>query len=394
MAWTVRSLTVGAGRHYEIIGTINDDHLAVADTIGARIGDSIQDPITQPVGGMRDENGDLWIACDNSPMRRMTDGLEIEFTPAITVENAQNGDGIDDLIDMSMATDGSGWLLPCSWTDDVCRVYDRDTGQLISTIGVPGAAGNIEDGRLTNPHSALRLSNGNILVSSFNGEGNPAASANGSITEWDVSTETATLVAVRLLASGNQISAVGLNVIQSPAKMIFDNDDPNSIWVSEYDRGRVTKIDTTNWLVSDIIEAPSGVPEMRRSYGLCQMQDGTIVVSPSLGRRVYGINPITKALVFEITPELYGSQSNNFRGLFEIEPGVIAWTDWSSQHIYSAPISDIQVEYEEPPVPTAWEIIEERLPQGFDLTTRTLTIPPYDVGRIPDEIVVLLRRLT
>jgi len=366
---------IGGGRtnkDWQTIAPVSAEHEAVYNKLGPRIGRSIQGNLMHyATGGMKDENGDLWISSYYQQVHRLTPGLEIDYTPAIDYQAPASGDGVAYLQDMCVTTDGSELILACSYGHHCVRVYNRNTGALISTIGVPNGTGALDAGRLDNPHSALRLPNGNIIVSNYNGDVSGTTNR-GHITEWDISAPVATFVASRMDFSHNGgVSEVGSSAIYGPMRIIWDNDSSH-IWVSEYRRARILKIDPTTWQTVDIIHTPTGSPSIGNSFGLCQMEDGTLVVAANAGRKVIGINPETKAVAFIIDPAEYGGSANTMRGVFEIEPGFIAWSDWSTQMIYVSAVGDYSVQYEAPEIREGYEIVN--MPAGMTADF-TMTVP-------------------
>lgn len=385
--------SVGTTRDWEIIAPVDDSHMGIVDEIGPKIGRAFHGPLMHYVtGGQLDESGALWIASYYAQMQRLNGALEVDFTPNIAYQAPARGNGIAYLQDMSLTTDSSKLLLAVSYAHHCVKVYDRETGQLISTIGIPNGAGNIADGRLYNPHSALRLSNGNIVVSSYNGRGDGATN-HGSLTEWDVSTAQATLVATRMaFVSGGQ-SAVGTNIVYRPMRIIWDNDGTH-IWVSEYGRGRILKVNIQTWITEDILNAPSGVGTIGGSYGLTQLQDGTIVVASNSKARIVGINPVTKAEVFTIDPADYGASQVGLRGVFEIKPGYIAWADWNTQAIYVTRVADVTIQFAAPSVPSGWQIEGGTLPDYLDADTYQASARPFEVAQMSKPIPILKREIT
>ena len=394
MPFRLTDQIVGQGRDWQVIQPANTDHEALSAAIGAKIGRTIQGTLMHYVtGGAFDEDGNLWISSYYNKMHRLNEQLQIDYTPDIAYESPDAGDGTAFLQDMSVTKDGSRLLLAVSYGRHCVRVYSQDDGALISTIGVPGQNGNISDGMLWNPHSAVRLANGNIIVSSYNGFGESATN-HGTITEWDVSTPAAQLVATRMEFVGDGVSTVGTNKIFRPMRMILDKDDPAVIWISEYGRGKILKVDTSSWVTVDIINPPTEVLDIRNSFGLTQMSDGTMVVASNIRQKIIGINPVTKEQVFEIDPKSYGSSGSQMRGVFEISPGHIAWADWSTQLIYCAQAARFDIAYVPPTVQPGWEVERLNLPDWLDPDDFVARdVRAIDVDQRSAPVLVAIRRV-
>ena len=380
---------------FRIIAPQNDDHLAVAEKIGKKIAIGIQgNRINRPTGGQIDENGKLWIANFSSQIQQLNDGFNVDFTPNIVYQNpaTAGGDGIAWLIDMSVTTDGSALILAASWNGHCVRVYNRETGALISTIGVPGGAGRPIDGRLQNPHSALRMPDGTIAVSSYNTT-NLDNNLRGGISLWDITTPTATLVSEAMYPSDSGISAVGTTIIRNPTRLIWDATNPGHALIFEYFSGKIVRVDTAaNWQIVDIITAPVGVTDMRNSFGLAQMADGTLVVASNVAKKIIGIDPVTKSLVFEIDPENYGASNTQMRGVFEIEPGYIAWSDNQTAAIYVVCVEDVSIPYGPPEIPAGWDIITQFVPDYLDTNTFIAEARPDQIADRSVQIPLLITK--
>lgn len=378
-------------RTYEIIEPLNNDHLQIAAKIGAKIGSGIHGTlINRPTGGDVDEDGKLWIASYQSQLHRLNDSFEVDFTPNIAFQPPASGDGIGYLLDMSLTKDGSRLILATSYGHHCVKVYNRDTGALISTIGVPNSRGDLIDGKLWNPHSACRLANGNVVVSGYNGKG-PNSTRSGTISEWDVSTPIATLVATRLEYSDDGLSAVGASKINQPMRMIW-NAGRTHLWTVEYNTGKILRIDPATWQVSDVIQTPTGFTTIRNSYGLAEMSDGTIVIASNAAKMIIGIDPVSKSVAFTIDPELYGGTNNAMRGVFEIEPGYLAWSDYTQSKMFAVCTGEVVIPYQQPSIPAGWEIHPGQLAPHIDPATWTATVSPYEIADKSGPEEVLLRK--
>ena len=241
LANAIARTTIGDGRDYRIINPVNSDHELIAERIGAQISRTIQGtPINRPTGGQYDEDGNLWIGQYAEQFRRLNSSLEVDFTPDIALLEPQSSDGTRYHQDVSITTDGSKLILAASYARHCVRVYNRDTGELISTIGEPNIRGDIADNRLNLPHSAIRLANGNIAVSSSQGDGPNTTGNRGSISIWDVSTPTATLVQAVMEGGDDFLSAVGTNKIFRPMKIMWAQD--GNVLISEFQRQRILRV--------------------------------------------------------------------------------------------------------------------------------------------------------
>jgi len=377
-------------KDWEVISPVDNSHEATVALIGPRIGRSIHGNLFHYVtGGQYDEDGKLWISSYYAQMQRLNSSLEVEFTPNIAYQAPSSGEGTAYLQDMSLTTDGSKLLLAVSYAHHCVKIYDRDAGTLISTIGIPNGSGNIADGRLRNPHSAIRLTNGNIVVSSYNGFGSNSTN-HGSISEWDVSTPIATLVATRMeFLTGT--SGVGNNIVYRPMRIFIDKDDTNILWISEYGRGKILKVNMTTWLTEEVFTHPIGVSTIASSYGLCQMVDGTIVAASNSAKRIVGINPTNHEMVFDIDTTNYGASANGMRGVFEFSPGYIAWADWTTQLIYISKVANVDVQYQTPSIIDGWEVEQSLFPESMD-ANYVMSVKDHEITSKVQPVAIMSRK--
>lgn len=392
MVLSLSSSLFGNDKAWQIAEPQNEDHLDVTAMAGPIIGRSIQgNSFHYPTGGQRDEAGKLWISNYYAQIHQVNEDFAIDFTPDITYQAPASGDGVAYLQDMSLSLDGSKLILAVSYGHHCVKVYDRDTGDLISTIGVPNGRGNVDQNRLWNPHSAVKLSGDRVAVTSYNGFA-PGANNHGSVTVWDISTPTATLDEAGMGFYDGGISAVGTNKIHRPMRMIQDKDNPDHVWISEYTRGKVLKVDTTTWQTIDIINSPPDTTTINNSYGLAQMSDGTIVVASNAARKIYGINPDTKLREWEIRPENYGLADNSMRGVFELSPGWVAWASWGDQLIAVTKVGQTEIPYSQIEVPEGWAIAGT-YPEGIlDLNSFSSSAYPHEIASKSSPIAILLEK--
>jgi len=388
---STQNLNNGIGKNWEMISPVDSTWQETRDMVGVQISRTIQGTsIYYPTGMMRDENGDVWLSNYlTAPVVKLNAELEVDTISAITYQVPTTGDGTRGLLDCSITTDGSDLVLAVSWQYHCARVYNRTTGALISTIGIPGSNGIPTAGKLWNPHSAIRLPSGNILVSSYNGiESNSAQ--HGSISEWDVSTAVATLVAVHTEAGTTPYDPqVGTNKTYRPTRMVVDSDDSTKIWVSLFTQGYIVRIDTATWLIDDIITSPSGTTSIAQSYGLAESSTGDLIVSSNIAGKIYGINKTDKTLSWEVDVTNFQVPSNSLRGVMEWEPGFVAFAHWSGQAIYIAKTAPEDVQYEVPTIPPNWNLVPTNLPGELNTDTWILSADPHklDSSVIPYSIL-------
>ena len=264
-----------------------------------------------------------------------------------------------------------------------CQVYNRDTGELISTIGEPSTLGNVADGRLRNPFSALLLDNGNVLVSCYNGAGDNGATL-GTISEWDISTPSATLVRV-VTQGGNSI--VGSNLINRPSSMVFTDDNKTHVWAVSYVQGLILKLNIETGEVEEIITSPTGA-DIRQSFGFALMQDGNMLIASRFADLIYIIDPVSKALVATLDPSLYGATTVDLRGVFEFSEGIIGFCDWTTQILYLGAIDKVSVQYTTGFIPAGWEVERSTLPPEMSEDfIMTVDAPDIETRIVPMEFL-------
>ena len=379
-------------RDWQIIKPLNDDHLAIAAKTGLRIGNVLNvGSVSDATGAAYDEEGRLWIVSfNNFGPRRLNENLEVDLVPPITYgTSSTTNDWVRWQNNLSMTDDGTKLILACNYTGDCVRIYQRESGELLSTIGIPGAGGNLDAGRVNSPHSAIRLPNGNIVVSCFQARG-PGATGDGSISEWDVSTPIATLVATHMQFDAAQAgqSAVGNNQVFRPMEMFWDPDQQH-VWISEYGRGRILKVDTNTWSTVELFESATGGADLRDSYSVALFSNNVVAAAPNRSGRIAGLDRDTRQQVWEIDVVKYtGNSVPALRDCFEIEPGFAAWFDTTANGMFVAPIEPIVIPYEPITLEPGFAVETSNLPGNFDIETFELTVQGYELDQVGPLVIL------
>ena len=157
-----------------------------------------------------------------------------------------------------------------------------------------------------------------------------------------------------------------------------------NVLIAEYVSGRVIRVDPATWQTVEVYNAPSGVDSMATCFGICEMSNGTIVVASNTAKKIIGIHPENKTLEFEIDPTLYGGTSSSMRGVFELEPGLICWADYTNQLMYATSVGGVEVQHQVPTIPTGWELDLTTWAAYIDHNTFVATV---DASEIESKIV-------
>lgn len=260
---------------------------------------------------------------------------------------------------------GDSYYAIASYIHHVVRIYQTD-GSLISTIGTPNTAGSPSGGLLTGPRSPFWLPNGNLLIGTL---------GDGSLSEWDV---TGSLISTRLTVDG-------------PLKITRHFFEPDLIWVLEFAQNRLLLINTSTWTIEDYYYAPAGT-SIYNSWSCCHCSDDVLAVASIGAKEIVGINVADKSLAYRLFPWAVGA-SFNFRDVIEVEPELLAFTDWNTRGVYTIPTDlSLNLTYKMPEIGSEWEIAIEYLPTNFNPLTGEykLSFNPYI--DVPKKIIIPTRR--
>ena len=381
--------TVNTGRDWEIINPVDQTHIDIANSIGPKIGGDIQGAeFNSPSSIKYDDEGNLWVLNYLQRVHRLTESLEVDYSVVVYEVPSLTNTGTRNCFDFTLdrLSDGTPIVIMPSWSYHCVRVYNRDTGELLTTIGVPVSAGNLDAGRLQNPFSGLLLPNDNILVSSYNGADAAGNSTLGTISEWNLSGE---LVETHFVGG---VSNVGSSFIDRPASLVYANDEKTHYWAVSYTDAIIAKVNTSTHLIEDIITSPTDA-DIGQSFGLSVKADGNLIISSRRSDRIYIINVETKALINTINPLEYGAQSPDIRGVLELVDGCIAWADGTSRLIYFSTPSTVAIQYNVPDVPDGWEIFSDAFPDEMNDDFQ-MVVSPQSIPELIVPVIFPTRKIT
>lgn len=376
---------IGANRDWEVIAPLNNNHKMLGSALGAKISREIHGAaIYYPVGLSKNAGGNIVVANYYAqPQVFDASGNHLATLP-ITYQDATQGDGIRYLFGVTI-DHASGKIAACSWARGMCRVY-TSAGALLFSIGVWGSNGNVADGKLTYPRTAVWLPNGNLLVVSYGGVGDGCTNQ-GHVTEYDGNT--GALVATRLGYFSNGQAYVGSNDILRPIDAVIDPDDSTKLWVSVYGRTKIARVDMSTWKIEEVYTGQYN--NIAAPYGLCIASDGTIVVCSHTHKSLVGINPIDHSIMFDFDLE-EALGFTTARDVIEIGAGRYAVAGYDTHEIAFVQPGNVVVPYTAPTVASGWEIAAEFLPSAFDLATAELTISSGQLDDVSN-LTILKRRI-
>ena len=373
-----------ACRDWEIIKRVTS--LDIAAIIGKKL-NSLSfggNTINSPTGLALDE-GKIVVINHYQKAYRFSSDWSIDKIYPIPVQDPTDSNqgisysfGID--FDRGNAPDETTKVSIASWSRHLVRIYDKLTGQKLFQIGEYNDPGNVIDGKLRYPRRAIWLPNGNLLICSHQGIGD-GGTGDGHLSEYDGST--GNFIATRLKYYSDGDSAIGKDIIYRPIDAKLHD---GFLWVSEFGRNRILKINIDSWLVEDIFYAPHG-SSINGTWAITITNDSVLVCAANSLERLVGIDLNTRSLAFEIP-----LCSGNFRDVIEISPGYLAVTEWNSKALYVVPtIKNIQIAYEPYTIPDGFEIAPETVLDNYDLTNNLLTVDVDKLDCIPEQLVINYR---
>lgn len=280
-------------------------------------------------------------------------------------------------------------MLHCMYGRHAVRVYDRTTNALLSTIG-NFTAGTPEEGKVQNPSRAYFLPNGNVIVVSYNGNAGAGVRA-GSLTEWNISTPIATLVAVRMHGgtSTSDISAVGKNVCFGALSAFIDRNDKTKIWLVEHQLGNsLLRADISTGIVDRKFVASDPNKHIFNGYVCLQLEDGNIFICSPSSKNALVINQNTGVVEKEIK-----INAGDIYGAFELANGkIILFSSSSYNEGVVIDVDGVGLTYTIPTIPSGWEVAGEYLPEGLNITTGAMNIDYTDIETLKQKLAIPLRR--
>lgn len=369
-----------ACRDWQIIKRISSNHNEVAAAIGKKLdNNSFGGGVINAPAGLATDEGKIVVINHFEKAYRFSSDWSIDKVYPIPLQDpVDDSIGIAYSFGIDFSTDNK--VAIASWSRHIIRVYDKLTGVKLFQIGQYDDAGNVADNKLYYPRRALWLPNGNLLVCSHQGSGQ-SATGEGHLSEYNGTT--GEFIATRLKYYDDGDSKIGKDIVYLPIDIKLHDD---YLWVAEFGRSRILKINLTTWLVEDIFYAPHGT-NINGTWAINITSDNVLVCAATESQRLVGIDLTTRAAVFNIA-----LCTGNFRDVIEVSPGYLAVTEWNAQALYVVTTSDkIKVAYEPYTIPEGFQIALETVPANYDLTTNLLSIDIDKIDCIPDQLVINYR---
>ena len=100
---------VGSNRNWEIISPVDSAHEAILENIGPKVGRTIQgEEFNYPTAAKRDEDGALWVCNYFQQIHRMTDMLEVDYSPIPYALPSLTEAGTRDCLDFTLDSFSNG----------------------------------------------------------------------------------------------------------------------------------------------------------------------------------------------------------------------------------------------------------------------------------------------
>jgi WD40 repeat protein len=280
------------------------------------------------------------------------------------------------------------YVVMCCYYDHCIRCFDRQTRTVAWTFG-DGTAGSPQDGRLYYPVDADFLPNGNVVVSCYSGKGDAAALNYGYVCEIS---SAGMFVRSHLVYTADNMGRANRDGVYSPGSLFVDHDD-NEIFISCVGRDEVGRWDvsTTPWIYMDNYKKPSELDiAATNPLTIAPGPPGQILVYSDALKVIACLDRNTKKIQWAtglMGLDNHYSPANNPHEIYSVRGmmwhdglGQVVASDYTNRRLQTlAPGNTLSITYDFDP-PEGYDL--EFHPRGFDILTKTLTIPVNELKNL------------